>query len=105
MAATIDRCYWTANLEPGRFGAHHGELQVDIAVVGAGMVGTIAARLLKDRGKTVALVESGQVGSGVTGRSTAKITAQHSVFLQRIERDHGSDALARMPLRTKLVLV
>jgi glycine/D-amino acid oxidase-like deaminating enzyme/nitrite reductase/ring-hydroxylating ferredoxin subunit len=90
--APIDRCYWTANFEPQPFGAHDGELQIDIAIIGAGIVGTIAARLLKDRGKTVALVESGQVGAGVTGRSTAKVTAQHSVFLQRVERDHGSDA-------------
>src|SRR5690606_26648825 len=49
-------------------------------------------RLLKDRGLTVAVAEASRVGRGVTGRSTAKVTAQHSLFLQRIEDQHGPDA-------------
>jgi glycine/D-amino acid oxidase-like deaminating enzyme/nitrite reductase/ring-hydroxylating ferredoxin subunit len=92
MAATINNCYWTAQLGPASFGAHEGHLDVDVAIIGGGIVGTVAARLLKDDGRKIALIESGQVGAGVTGRSTAKVTAQHSLFLQRIENDHGSDA-------------
>jgi glycine/D-amino acid oxidase-like deaminating enzyme/nitrite reductase/ring-hydroxylating ferredoxin subunit len=70
----------------------NGDRRVDVAVIGGGIVGVVAARLLKDRGHTVAVVEAERVGHGVTGRSTAKVTAQHSLFLQRIEGQHGSEA-------------
>jgi len=92
-AALQDRCYWT---ETARSAPAHpslsGDLAVDVAIVGGGVVGVTAARLLKDRGLAVAVVEAGRIGHGVTGRSTAKVTAQHSLFLQRIEGQHGAEA-------------
>jgi glycine/D-amino acid oxidase-like deaminating enzyme len=91
--AAHDSCYWTETARPApAHSALHGEIDVDVAVIGAGIVGIVAARLLKDRGLTVAVVEAGRAGHGVTGRSTAKVTAQHSLFLQGIEDQHGRDA-------------
>lgn len=94
-AAAHDRCYWieTARETP-RYPPLRSNVRVDVAVVGGGIVGVVAARLLKDRGHTVAVVEAERIGRGVTGRSTAKVTAQHSLFLQRIEAQHGA-AVAR----------
>ncbi len=91
-AAANNRCYWTetAREAPGH-SSLRGDTRVDVAVIGGGIVGVMAARLLKDRGHTVAVVEAGRVGHGVTGRSTAKVTAQHALFLQRIEGQHGSE--------------
>src|SRR5687768_8207166 len=90
---TQDGCYWTetARAAPAH-SALSGDVNVDVAVIGSGIVGVVAARLLKDRGLPVAVVEAGRAGHGVTGRSTAKVTAQHSLFLQRIEDQHGRDA-------------
>lgn len=48
--------------------------------------------MLTDRGRKVAVIEGERVGRGVTGRSTAKVAAQHGTFLQRIEDQHGVDA-------------
>jgi glycine/D-amino acid oxidase-like deaminating enzyme/nitrite reductase/ring-hydroxylating ferredoxin subunit len=91
--AIHDRCYWTGTARPAPdHSPLRGDLRVDVAVIGGGIVGVAAARLLKDRGQTVAVVEAGRVGRGVTGRSTAKVTAQHSLFLQRIEGQHGAEA-------------
>ena len=92
MPRPIDHCYWTQTARPQRFETLTGDREVDVAVIGGGIVGTIAARLLKDRGLTVAILEAGRIGHGVTGRSTAKVTAQHALFLQRIEKDHGEAA-------------
>jgi glycine/D-amino acid oxidase-like deaminating enzyme/nitrite reductase/ring-hydroxylating ferredoxin subunit len=92
-AAPIDHCYWTHTARATD--AHpslQGDVEADVAIIGGGIVGVVAARLLKDAGRTVALVEAGRCGFGVTGRSTAKVTAQHSTFLQRIEDQHGADA-------------
>ena len=91
--AAQDRCYWT---ETARAAPAHpalsGDVTADVAVIGGGIVGVVAARLLKDRGLKVAVIEAGRAGHAVTGRSTAKVTAQHSLFLQRIEDQHGRDA-------------
>ena len=92
--AATDACYWTEIARQVDSGPSplSGDVEVDVAIIGGGIVGIIAARLLNDRGRTGAVVEAGRAGFGVTGRSTAKVTAQHSIYLQRIERDHGADA-------------
>lgn len=87
----VDACYWTAGESRPAYPALVGETSTDVAIIGGGIVGVIAARLLADAGLSVALVEAGRIGHGVTGRSTAKVTAQHSLFLQRISRQHGDE--------------
>ena len=89
-----DACYWTETARScGEASSTlRGDIEVDVAIVGGGIVGAVAARLLKDRGQRIAVVEAGRAGHGVTGRSTAKVTAQHALFLKRIETDHGPEA-------------
>ena len=62
-----------------------------MAIVGGGIVGVTTARILKDRGLKVALVEARRVGEEVTGKSTAKITSQHNVALSVIARKFGEE--------------
>lgn len=52
----------------------------EIGVVGAGIAGVITAYLLAKAGKKVTLIEAGEVIGGVTGYTTAKITAQHGLY-------------------------
>jgi glycine/D-amino acid oxidase-like deaminating enzyme/nitrite reductase/ring-hydroxylating ferredoxin subunit len=68
---------------------------VDVAVVGAGMVGISCARLLKQAGKTVALLEMDEVGRGVTGYTTAKVTSGHSTIYSQLMSKHGLDVARR----------
>ena len=91
-ARTTDACYWTEAEEHAPHPTLKGEIEADVAIVGGGIVGVVAARLLADAGRKVALVEAQGVGHGVTGRSTAKVTAQHGLFLHRILDQHGEDA-------------
>jgi glycine/D-amino acid oxidase-like deaminating enzyme/nitrite reductase/ring-hydroxylating ferredoxin subunit len=69
-----------------------GDLEVDVAVVGAGIVGLSAALLLQRGGCRVAVLEALRVGRQVTGRSTAKITSQHGLIYQALERSFGQEA-------------
>ena len=72
-----DKGYWNATADSPGFPELSGDVAVDVAIIGGGIVGVTAARLLKDRGVTVAVVEGRRVGRQVTGKSTAKISSQH----------------------------
>jgi len=56
-----------------------GDLSVDVAIVGGGIVGLTAATLLKRAGATVAVIEAGRVARGVSGHTTAKVTSLHGL--------------------------
>ena len=71
-----------------------GDLQVDVAVLGGGVAGLTAALLLKRQGARVAVVEAARVGSGVTGCTTAKVTALQATTYSTIRRRHGERAAA-----------
>jgi glycine/D-amino acid oxidase-like deaminating enzyme/nitrite reductase/ring-hydroxylating ferredoxin subunit len=83
--------YWNATAPASAFPALSGEIEVDVAIVGGGIVGVTTARMLKDRGLTVALVEARRLGEEVTGKSTAKITSQHNIAYTTIKRKFGED--------------
>lgn len=84
--------YWNATAESPGFPALSGDVSVDVAIVGGGIVGVTTARLLKDRGLTVAIVEARRVGRQVTGKSTAKMSSQHGAsHYQDLEKNFGED--------------
>src|SRR5690348_12956867 len=73
-------CCWTSTAPKTAYSRLQSNYRVDVAVVGAGIVGLTAAYLLRQAGLSVAVLEARQVGRQVTGRSTAKITCQHSLI-------------------------
>lgn len=85
---------WTSDrvaLEPAGTGPLEGDRSADVVVVGGGAAGlTIAVRLL-ERGAEVVLLERSRIGAGVTGGSTAKLTALHGVVSSTLRRQHGQD--------------
>ncbi len=70
------------------------DLSVDVAVIGAGIVGVAAAHELAEAGVSVALLEARTVCSGVTGNSTAKLSALHGLIYHRLQSRHGVEAAA-----------
>lgn len=91
MTILQDRTYWNATATAPSFPALSGDMNVDVAIIGGGIVGITAARLLKDMGQSVAVIEARQVGRQVTGKSTAKITSQHRIIYQTLEQKFGED--------------
>ena len=83
--------YWITTAPATRFPSLSGDLEVDVAIIGGGIVGATTARLLKDRGVKVALVEARGVGEEVTGKSTAKITSQHNLVYTTLEQKFGEE--------------
>lgn len=57
MATQDDRgTCWNATADSPGFPALSGDIRVDVAIIGGGIVGVTTARLLKDRGLSVAVV-------------------------------------------------
>ncbi len=70
------------------------DLDTDICVVGAGIVGLSLARMLGEAGHDVVVLTAHELGDSVTGRSNAKVTALHRVVYDDLTRRHGADAAA-----------
>lgn len=88
---TASPIYWEKTCSPPRFTRLSGDLEVDVAIIGGGIVGVSAARFLKDSGMTVAVLEARRVGQGVSGKATAKITSQHGILYQTLEQKFGEE--------------
>jgi glycine/D-amino acid oxidase-like deaminating enzyme/nitrite reductase/ring-hydroxylating ferredoxin subunit len=86
-------CFWAAS-QPAGAPEHpplRGDLEVDVAVVGGGIVGLTAAWLLQQAGRRVALIEARRIGHQVTGRSTGKVTSQHGAIYARLTKAFGEE--------------
>jgi glycine/D-amino acid oxidase-like deaminating enzyme/nitrite reductase/ring-hydroxylating ferredoxin subunit len=90
-ARKLNRSLW---LEPAetRFPSLTSTLDVDVAVIGAGITGVTTALLLKQAGKTVALIETNGVGYGATGYTTAKLTVGHGLVYHDLLESFGEEA-------------
>jgi glycine/D-amino acid oxidase-like deaminating enzyme/nitrite reductase/ring-hydroxylating ferredoxin subunit len=80
---------WLATTPETDFPALQGELTVDVAIVGGGITGLTAATLLKESGRTVAVIEAGRIVQGVTGYTTAKVTSLHALIYDHLIRQFG----------------
>lgn len=77
------------------------DITVDVAVIGAGMAGLSTAWEVARSGRSVAVLEAGRLVEGVTGHTTAKLTALHSLVYQRLCRTRGVDG-ARLYGRSQM---
>lgn len=68
------------------------DIEVDVVVVGGGIAGLSTAWELARTGRQVAVVEADRIASGVTGYTTAKVSALHSLVYDGLRRTHGADA-------------
>jgi len=67
---------------------------LDVVVIGGGIAGLTAARLLAADGARVAVLEAGRLSSGVTGYTTAKVTALQGTTLGTLRDKHGDERTA-----------
>ena len=72
--------------------------RAEVVVIGAGITGLVTALLLARAGRAVTVLEAGDVGSGSTGRSTAKVSVLQGTRLTAITGRHGVD-VARQYVR------
>ncbi|GGM23431.1 (2Fe-2S)-binding protein [Paraliobacillus quinghaiensis] len=83
--------YWKNTSPLPAFPQLTQDINVDIAIVGAGITGITTAYLLRKQGLKVALIEADTILSGTTEYTTAKITAQHGLIYDELIQHFGED--------------
>jgi len=87
--------FWIGTTEQTSFPSIPSDVKVDVAIIGGGIVGVMAATYLKEAGKTVALLEAHKMLEGVTGHTTAKVTSLHTLIYRDLVSHFGEDNARR----------
>jgi glycine/D-amino acid oxidase-like deaminating enzyme/nitrite reductase/ring-hydroxylating ferredoxin subunit len=94
VTTSAEGSLWLATAAPSGYAALDGAVDVDVAVVGGGIAGLTTALLLRRQGARVAVLEARRIGSGVTGCTTAKVSALQQTLYQRLRRRHSAERVA-----------
>lgn len=81
--------YWLKTGQRDRYPSLKENLEIEVAVVGAGIAGILTAYHLTKQGKKVALFDRFRVLNGTTGNTTAKLSAQHGLIYQDLIKRYG----------------
>ena len=82
---------WERTARLPAFPPLRGDKRVDVLIIGGGPAGVLTAYRLQQAGVDYALVEQHRIGRGVTGGTTAKITAQHGLIYHRLLKSLGEE--------------
>lgn len=75
---------WKGTVALPQFESLQGDSITDVLIIGGGITGILCAYFLEQRGIDYLLVEGEEICHGVTGNTTAKITAQHGLVYAKM---------------------
>lgn len=84
-----ERSLWREEYPHAKYPELIKDEEVDIAIIGGGITGMSAGYLLKRSGLKVAVIEKRTIGAGTTGRTTGKVTSQHSLIYHKLQKQLG----------------
>ncbi|SDR85665.1 FAD-dependent oxidoreductase [Actinopolymorpha singaporensis] len=80
---------WFTGPEGPTYPALDTDLDVDVAVVGGGLVGLTTALLAQRAGLQTVVLEARRLTAGSSGHTTAKVTTQHGLIYAELAKRHG----------------
>lgn len=80
---------WCENVQMPSFPQLEGNLQTDVLIIGGGLTGLLCAWKLTRAGMDCVLIEQNRIMSSVSGRTTAKLTAQHGIIYDKLIQKYG----------------
>ena len=83
---------WNTDVQMPRFPQLDTDVHTDVLIVGGGLAGLLCAWNLARAGVDCMLIEQKRIMGGVSGRTTAKLTAQHGLIYGKLMKEYGSEA-------------
>lgn len=83
--------YWLESTSASAYPKLEADIQTEVCIVGAGIVGVTLAYLLHKQGIPFVLLEKDTVLSSTTANTTAKVTSQHGLFYTYLIETFGKD--------------
>ncbi|WP_434509711.1 FAD-dependent oxidoreductase [Desulfitobacterium sp. AusDCA] len=78
--------YWMDSTTNIDYSALDKDIKVDVAIVGGGITGILCAYWLNKKGVKTAIIEADRILQGTTGHTTAKITSQHGLIYNKVQK-------------------
>jgi len=94
MTVQTNGSWWLARTPPPELTPLTDDVETEVVVVGAGMAGLCTAWYLASAGRDVVVLDAGQIGLGVSGHTTAKVSALHDTRYASIAGRMGQPAAA-----------
>jgi glycine/D-amino acid oxidase-like deaminating enzyme len=88
--AVAHKSYWNDSFAAAPRPALQHDIETEVLVIGAGIVGLTAALLVAREGRKVVVIDMYRIGSGTTGHTTGKITAGHSLIYSQLAARHDT---------------
>ncbi|MFA5575676.1 MAG: FAD-dependent oxidoreductase [Tissierellaceae bacterium] len=98
------KSYWTASTDDTDYPRLDQDTEVDVAIVGGGIVGIATAYQLQSSGMKIAILEGDRIARGTTGHTTGKITSQHNLIYGKLIRDFGKNQAQQYAAANELAI-
>ena len=88
----MNNSYWVDTSKTTNYPNLDKNIEVDVCVVGAGIVGASTAYFLSNKSNLrIAIIDKDKVCMGVSAHTTAKIASQHGLFYKYLIDEFGKD--------------
>nr|WP_269859605.1 FAD-dependent oxidoreductase [Streptomyces sp. RPT161] len=84
--------YWMESAAHTSYPRLDDDVNADVAVIGGGMAGLCTAWELARTGRSVVVLDAAHIAAGVSGHTTAKLTAQHGLIYAHLRSRFGAEA-------------
>lgn len=84
--------YWKNTAKKESYPSLDQDMDTEVLIVGGGITGLMAAWCLLQEGRKAVIVEGRQIGSGVTGHTTAHLTTSVDLSYQHLAGSHSKEA-------------
>lgn len=89
----MNKSIWKDYLRNNNFKSLQENIETDVLVIGGGITGILITKKLHDNKIKTLLVEKGQIGSGITSKTTAFLTVQHETLFQSFNQKKAQQYL------------